>query len=61
MGQSVRKDVAGSNLNGLLEKIVFEDNKARGRGVGKGHDLVPVLKNVDGGEGAAVDAEIYGQ
>lgn len=28
MGKSVRKDVTSSNFNGLLEKIVLQDNES---------------------------------
>jgi len=56
---SVGQDVSGGNLDGLLEKVVCEDNETgiQPRGIPKNE--LPVLQNLASCDGPRVDVEVY--
>jgi len=58
-GESIGQNVSGSNLDRLLEKVVFEDDETgiEGRGIAK--NKFPVLQNLARCDSSRVDVEVW--
>lgn len=45
-GKSVGQDISSGNLNGLLEKVVLEDDETSVQRRGVGKNVLPILQNL---------------
>jgi len=59
MGQGIRKDVTSGDLNGLLEKIMLENDETRIPCRSVADDILPVLKDLLNGGSARMDIKVY--
>lgn len=58
MGKRIRKDVSRCNIDGLLEQVVFQDNKARAERRDVSENVFPVEKNLANAGDTTVDVEV---
>jgi len=56
--EGVWNDVAGGNINGLLEEVVLENDEACAERADVAKDILPVEKDLAGASFSAVDVEI---
>jgi len=59
MGQGIRKDVTSGDLDGLLEKIMLENDEARVPCRSVANDILPVLKDLLNSGSASVNIKVY--
>jgi hypothetical protein len=57
-GKSVGQDISSGNLNGLLEKVMFEDDETSVQRRSVGKDVLPILQNLARGDSSCVDVVI---
>ena len=47
-GKSIGQNISSSNLDRLLEKVVFKDDETGAHRRGVAHNVLPVLQNLSG-------------
>lgn len=58
MGKSIRKNIAGGHINGLLEQVVLEDDETGVYGCSIAQNMFPVSKHLTDSCKTTVDAEV---